>query len=409
MSRTISYLLFALLAIGVCTQYVPDMTVPSCDTHMNHFLGWLTNGNDTSSIPLLTPLNGTNFSICNEKWSVMGTCCNQTLMNAFYNTSMIAGKTSWNLFIASLAKITSSLTKMQTMVNTNRTDTKMKLNASITMNSSIFSGLTDEQATVLAEEANNFTTDLATFKIDGPKCFNATAQAKGKIFCIGCSANPADGTTFGTDASVTISLNSCNSVTASCFSTWMFMFKVQGMMEMIGTLNRQRSLATLGLAADGTNATTGVAPPSSSNSSMNPPPPPSMPTTPLGRSVMMNDTLVAFQNCNGTVAGSCTQAMMTTICTAFFNFMAPEKQAGGLDDPSTVTSSANSSRRLLASSFDGGMTPTASGVDLTASMTIPTTSATIDAYTSSSTTTKSSSKAIVSIISMIAFLFALLN
>lgn len=411
MSRTFSCLLFALLAIGVYAQTGSNAT---CDAvNNNKFLGWLNNTNNT--IVFASPKTGT-FGICGEKWSVVGTCCNETNLKAFFEITMQAQKAAWGNMVNSWKPIIVALPKLQALVGGNRTDAKAKLNASISTNSSQFSGLNDEQTTQLAEYANSLKADMLTFQTDGPKCFNASATAKGKIFCIGCSANPSDGSSFGNDTSVSISPGSCNMVTAACFTTWRLMFKTQGMMIAAGSINRQRGLAKLGLPPNGTNPN-GNPPPTSGP--MAPPPAPNIPPTPLGRGVKMNETLIAFNSCNGTVTGTCTQDMLNTIIKGFFNFMQPEKQAMSLDDPNQMTST-NSTRLLQSSSsnYDGGMNPSSSGADITGTITVPTTTASIDttslsatlsSSSSSSSTSSGSSKAFTGIFGLIAFLIVLLN
>lgn len=326
-----------------------------------------------SSVLLTNILTGSSFKICNEVWSTTGTCCDQDKITTLFDNVMKNDqKSGYDKFMGGLKNVGGALDRISTLY-TNKDDAKTKLTTVYGTNQAYFNGMTVDQAVMALGYSVDFKTDLEKFKTEGKDCFEAVKANSGKIFCYGCAGTPPT-SLQNSDGSTTITQPSCDAMLGKCFTTWRFMFRVGGMMQAVSILNRAAKSDA--------------------------PAPKTRPAPGFG-GVSLADIVSAFTKCKDAITDStCDDASKAILCKANFNTKAPPKDAN--DDNKSADNVAGlppKPARILQtvteSTGDVGISST--GLDLTKSITTPSSSASVD-----STTVSNSSKMIVG--GIIAFL-----
>lgn len=237
---------------------------------------------------------------------------------------------------------------------------------------------TDQLVEALSS-ASTFKDDVEKFKTDAKPCFEAIKDAAGKFFCYGCAATVPAALT-NSDGSSTITQASSNLLLEKCYSTWKFMHRTGTMLESVAMIAR------------------------SSNSNA---PPPRAQDKPNFGGVPVDDILTAFKNCKDSITdAACTDANKASIVKANFNIFAPPKRctndnmdqstmdnlpapkqgsspSSGSTSGSTSTTTTQPPKRVLQSAAvttsSGDVAIGANGLDLTKTVTLPKTTASVDA------------------------------
>ena len=384
-------LLISLLAIGsiYCqTTGTSTSSGSSCST-TSKFLRMLRNMNQ--SIVLTAPLTSTSFKICSEVWSTSGTCCDVDALNSAFDKKMIEGqKGGYDKFIGGLKNVGQGLEKIMQTIS-NKDELRATLDKLYTANSTQFNGMTVDQAVDILAESKTFKADVQTFKTDGKKCFEAIKENAGKIFCYGCAAI-SETALDNADGSSLITQKSCDNLLTTCISTWNFIFRIGGMMQVISILNKNLKADAPAPRVQDKKGFGGVSP---------------------------SDMLKSYSACSVSLTdAACTEVLRTNLCKANFNILAAPKQANdnnmqkenvaGLPEPSRQgsNSTANSTgtapppaKRVLqtgsVTESSGDIGTGANGADLTKKITTPTTTAVVDSTSTDSGLTKSSAPLLI--------------
>lgn len=330
---------------------------------------------------VLTTVDTTStFTICSEVWKTDGSCCAQDKIKTIFDDTMVKNvKGGFDKFIGSLKNVGMALNKIMKSIS-NKDDATAKFTAAFSANSTQFNGMTVAQAVDALGYSKMFKEDAEKFKTSGKDCFNATVTAAGKVFCYLCSG--AAPTAEQTDGSTSVTQESCNALLDKCHHTWKFMHAVGGMMQAVSILN----------AANKTDA-----------------PKPKVQDKPGFGGVKLSDIGDAFKNCNASLTdAACTNDNKAVLCKAHFNVMAPPKRASD-ENMQPANTEALPAARLLqtATESTGDIGVAASGLDLTKTITTPTTTASVDS--ASANTGTSSANLIFGSIFSIVGLYVLLN
>ena len=247
--------------------------------------------------------SATPFEVCDEFWSIAGTCCYEDGMKAVYTSKTENIKKGWDNFIKGAYNVNGMLSKLKSM-SANRYTVNADLTTAKTLIPDKFEGLTPEQGAVLIDKVNEFSVQYAEFGAEAKTCFNLLMKARGIAFCYGCSAYAAHKAYFSaTDGKFTISQASRLSIAAACIKPWAFIYGLRGMMQMFAILSWQRdpTITAFQQTLSGGLHYGGV-------------------TGPL--------LYEAFIAClTATVGGACTQATIDLIVVSQFNLFDGEKYA----------------------------------------------------------------------------------
>lgn len=358
--------LAVLIAVLIAGTYAQSTACPTESKFLNMIK------KKDSSVVLTNVLTGTSFKICNEVWNTTGTCCDQDKVTTLFDGLMKNDqKSGYDKFMGGLKNVGAALDKISTLY-TNKDDAKTKLTTTYGTNPEYFNGMTVDQAVIALGFSVDFKTDLEKFKTEGKDCFNAVKASSGKIFCHGC-AGSTPAALQNNDGSASITQASCDAMLGKCFTTWRFMFRVGSMMQAVSILNRAAKSDA---------------------------PAPKTKPAPGHGGVTLANIVSAFTSCKDAITEStCDDASKAILCKANFNTNAPPKDAN--DDNKSQDNvaglPAKKSRILQTTESTGNVGISTTGLDLTKSITTPSTSAEVD-----STTVSNSSKMIVG--GIIAFL-----
>lgn len=353
--KIVTKLLLCMLLVG---SIVSQST--ACSGATNPFLQWLAKGDST--VLLSTLSTATPFTFCNEVWSTasnVGTCCDPIKLQTQFEAKMKASSDRWNAYFKSLYRLRKMLDKINKIIGS---DTPTQLT---TMRSDItnydLDGLTNDQIVSILAITTTFEARLTAFKTDAKTCFTASVTARGKAFCYGCwvgASNSAYFTTSGTNApSFKMKSSTCNSIVGSCGPAWKFMYDTQTTMNLVAQISKKR----MGGAGDAT--------PANDKKVFN------------KASLKLSDVKTAFDNCGSTtytVSANCAQANLDNLCSGFFSWAGTERIAR------EVKAENNQNKfngRLLqdANIDDSTSNPDPNGADLSAVVTGPSTTASVDA------------------------------
>jgi len=377
------------LTILICSLLAGSAVAQaSCATASNPFLAWLA-GIDSTFV-LAAPNTSSPFSVCNELWTTtnkVGTCCDVAKLQTAFDNRMKAAAAHWTDFFKSIfifRSIVGKLAKIQGSDLTTQTAAMRTDTANFELG-----GLTDAQITDILSIVQNIESRLATFKSDAKICWAAAVQMRAKVFCHGCWAFGGSLFTANTDTttapSITLKATTANSVVASCATTWKFIYDLSVSMNLLAQIVKKR---------------TGKGNP---------------PTNDFKFSNKVANTVstikTAIDACASAsppfaLGGTCTQAYLDTIGASFFSWAGNERLVRPLQPEGNVN---NFNRRLLqaAPSDDSSYTPNSSGVDLSMTITTPTTSAVFDT-SSAGNAPSSSSLLIKGALSLLAICIAIL-
>lgn len=316
----------------------------SCEATTQPFLKWL--NTIDKSIAVTTPDTTGNWAICNEIWSttnMVGTCCKADNLKALFQKRIDISKANWGTYMSTLHRLRNRInrvTRISSVVTNNELTT-------LKNNGADFSDLQVANIKALLDSATNFESDLSTFKTAAKECFRALARARASAFCHGCwsygGSDFADNADTTKPPTLTYKSAAANKVFETCGSTWKFLFNS----NTIFTLATAISIKKKGLASKPLNDYDIFIKPSA--------------TTDAVATALANCPTFKLEN-------ACTQANIDDIVSAFFSWSGVEKVAREMPDDKTV----DTDTRILATTSDAGSSSTGStGVDLSASVTMP--------------------------------------
>lgn len=311
MKTAVVFMIWGLLAFG-------PVVGQSCAAD-SKFLNML-KGLD-KKIVLTTPNTGTTFETCQEVWKDTGSCCDGPKLIATFDRKMKESqKKGFDQFMNGLANLATYLKQIKEL-GAKKEDAKELLNLGIENNIIKPGDITVDQFVEMLSFVDTLPDDVAQFKVDGKVCFTATKDFVGKLLCFGCAAKPQEGFD-NADGSTTITMSSCESLLDKCYTTWRFMHRVGGIVDVISTLSKAiKASANAMFMASGSTA-------SSSSSGSATTQPLKIPEPPSFGSLNSKEIMTAFGLCKNSLSdASCLETAKANLCKANFNLWSPPKRS----------------------------------------------------------------------------------
>lgn len=348
MKRIFAFVLYLCLAGAVLS----GTSTATCDKTQNPFLNWFSGV--SSGVVLASPeTSSTSWSICSEIWNTadqVGSCCNADKLLAAYQTRIDSSKNSWGKFMSSSVRLRNKIEKIRRMVKSVTLDDIDLMKK----NNDFANADTWDAATIfkIIQKINSFQQFLDEFKRDGKKCFATLGQYRANVYCNGCWAFGGSYFTANTETAqppkFSYSGSSCNTLMATCGTTWNYIYLANAIENLAGQIARKRKNAK----TKSDNTLKFFVNPDTDASAFN----------------------TAVSSCYGKfeLSASCTQENLDVLCSGFFSWSAVEPLAKEVkSDPETDNLSNEGTRILTTGGTDYGSSSTSpTGANLATTVTL---------------------------------------